>query len=256
MRPALAVLESYLVVYRRTWRGSVLGSFVLPVLIMVGFGVGVGHFVDAGGRLGQVRYLDYIVPGQVALGALNLGTFESMWPVLSGFEWSRTFHSLIATPLRIADILSGELLFILFRLVTTSVVFLGIAALFGAVHSPWAVAVPLVCALLGLAAAAPVHAFSARVVSDSYFSLLMRFALIPLGLFSGVYFPIAALPGALRVVAYLSPLWHATEVCRAATLPGVQLSALGIVAHLAYLGGWMALGYWLALRAFRRRLVT
>ena len=81
MRPALAVFESYLSVYRRTWRGSVLGSFVLPVLVMVGFGLGVGHFVDAGGRLGPVRYLDYIVPGQVAVTAFNQGSFESMWPV-------------------------------------------------------------------------------------------------------------------------------------------------------------------------------
>ncbi len=256
MRPALSVLESYLVIYRRTWRGSVLGSFVLPVLVMVGFGLGVGHFVDAGGRLGQVRYLDYIVPGQVALGALNLGTFESMWPVLSGFEWSRTYHARAAAPLRIVDILGGDLLFILFRLLTTSTVFLAIAALFGAVHSLWTVAVPLVCALLGLAAAAPVHAFAARVDSDSYFSLLMRFVLVPLGLFSGVYFPVAALPDLLRTLAYLSPLWHATELCRAATLPGVHLSGAAVVGHLAYLAGWLAVGFWLSMLAFRRRLVS
>src|SRR5207248_1803261 len=83
-------------------------------------------------------------------------------------------------------------------LLTTTVVFLGIAAAFGAIHSPWAVAVPFVCALLGLAVATPVHALSARMTSDSYFSLLLRFGLIPLGLFSGVYFPVTALPSALR----------------------------------------------------------
>lgn len=251
----LAVLESYLMVYRRTWRGSVLGTFVLPVLVMVGFGLGVGHFVDAGGRLGQVRYLDYIVPGQLAVGALNVGAFESMWPVLSGFEWSRTYHARVAAPLRIVDILSGDLLFILVRLLMTSTVFVAIAAVFGAVHSPWAVTVPLVCALLGLATAAPVHAFSARLDSEAYFALLLRFVLIPLGLFSGVYFPVAALPDALRVLAYLSPLWHATELCRAATLSGAHLSAAVVAGHLAYLAGWLVAGFWLALPAFRRRLV-
>ena len=256
MRPALAVFESYLTVYRRTWRGSVLGSFVLPVLVMVGFGLGVGHFVDAGGRLGPVRYLDYILPGQVAVTAFNQGSFESMWPVLSGFEWSRTYHSLAAAPLRIVDILGGDLLFIVFRLLTTSVVFLGIAAAFGAIHSPWAVAVPFVCALLGLAVATPVHALSARMTSDSYFSLLLRFGLIPLGLFSGVYFPVTALPSALRLLAYLSPLWHATEVCRAATLPGVPMSALALAGHLGYLAVWLVVGFWLAVLAFRRKLVS
>lgn len=256
MRPALSVLESYLVNYRRTWRGTTLGSFVLPILVMVGFGVGVGHFVDAGGRLGHVRYLDYIVPGQVAIGALNLGFFESAWPVLSRFQWIRTYHAMVAAPLRVVDILGGELLFIVIRLLSTTAVFLGIAALFGAVHSPWALAVPLVCALLGMAAAAPGHAFAARVESDSYFMLMIRFIVIPVGLFSGVYFPITALPEMLRWLAYVFPLWHAVDLSRAATLPGAHLSGLAVAGHLAYLFLWAALGFWLALRAYRRRLVV
>jgi lipooligosaccharide transport system permease protein len=251
----LAVLESYLVNYKRTWRGTTLGSFVLPVLFMLGFGLGVGHFVDAGGRLGQVRYLDFIVPGQVAAGALNLGFFESAWPVLSRFQWIRTYHAMVAAPLRVVDILGGELLFIVVRLVSASAVFLGIAAVFGAVHSWWTLAVPLVCALLGMAVAAPSHAFAARVDNDSYFMLLIRFMVIPAALFSGVYFPIAALPEVLRWLAYVFPLWHAVDLSRAATLPGAHLSVLVIAGHLAYLSLWVAAGFWLAMRAYRRKLV-
>jgi len=256
MRPALSVLECYLVNYRRTWRGTTLGSFVLPVLVMLGFGIGVGHFVDAGGRLGHVRYLDYIVPGQLAVGALNTGVFESTWPVLSRFQWVRTYHAMVAAPLRVVDILGGELLFIAIRLVSAAAVFLSVAALFGAVHSAWALAVPLVCAVLGLAAAAPVHAFAARVDSDSYFMLLIRFVVIPAGLFSGAFFPIAALPEVLRWLAYVFPLWHAVDLSRAATLPGAHLSALAVAGHLAYLCVWAVLGFWLALRAYRRKLVV
>jgi len=256
MRPALSVLEAHLVNYRRTWRGTTLGSFVLPVLFMVGFGIGVGHFVDAGGRLGQVRYLDYIVPGQVAVGALNLGFFESAWPVLSRFQWIRTYHAMAAAPLRIADIIGGGLLYILFRLLATSGVFLAVAAVFGAVHSPWVLVAPLVCALLGLATAALVHGFSSRVDNDSYFMLLIRFLLIPVALFSGVYFPISALPGVLHALAYASPVWHATELCRAVTLGHAHLSGLVVLGHVAYLAGLGALGFWLALRGFRRRLVV
>ena len=107
-----------------------------------------------------------------------------------------------------------------------------------------------------LAVAAPVHAFAARVTSDSYFSLLLRFGIIPVGLFSGVYFPVTALPSALRLLAYLSPLWHATEVCRAATLPGVPMSALALAGHLGYLAVWLVVGFWLAVLAFRRKLVS
>jgi len=100
-----------------------------------------------------------------------------------------------------------------------------------------------------------VHAFAARVTGDSYFSLLLRFGIIPVGLFSGVYFPVAALPGTVRPLAYLSPLWHATEMSRAATLGGA-LSFVSVLGHVAYLGAWLAVGFWLAVRVFRRRLVT
>jgi lipooligosaccharide transport system permease protein len=196
------------------------------------------------------------VPGQVAIGALNTGVFESAWPVLSRFQWIRTYHAMVAAPLRIVDILGGELLFIAVRLLSAAVVFLSVAALFGAVHSPWAVAVPVICALLGLAAAAPAHAFAARVENDSYFALLIRFVVVPVGLFSGVYFPISAVPEVLRWLAYVFPLWHAVDLSRAATLPGAHLSGPAIAGHVAYLGLWTAGGFWLALRAYRRRLVV
>jgi lipooligosaccharide transport system permease protein len=256
MRRTLSVLEFYLVGYRRTWRGSVFGSFLLPVLYVLGFGLGVGHFVDLGGRLGPVRYLDYLVPGILAATAAQVAFGESAWPVLSRFQWIRTYYAMVAAPLRIIDILGGSLLFVLLRLVLTTTVFLLVTTVFGAVHSGWALTVPVVCALLGLAVAGPVYALAARVETDSYFPLLMRFVIIPMTLFSGVYFPIAALPHAVRWLAYASPLWHAVDLCRAATLRGIHLPWATVLGHLAYLSGWAGLGFWLAIRAFRRRLAV
>ena len=46
--PAAAVLEYHLVSYRRTWRSSVTSSFMLPLLTVLTFGVGVGAYVDGG----------------------------------------------------------------------------------------------------------------------------------------------------------------------------------------------------------------
>src|SRR5258705_431075 len=135
---ALTVLETNLTAYRRTWRGSVLSSFVLPILFVLGFGVGVGRFVDLGGKLGPVHYLDYIVPGMLASTAVQVAFSESAWPVMSKFQWIRVYHGWVAAPLRIVDIVGGELLFLLVRLVSTAVVFLAVTAAFGAVHSWWA----------------------------------------------------------------------------------------------------------------------
>jgi lipooligosaccharide transport system permease protein len=254
MTRALSVLEFHLVGYKATWRGSLLGSFVLPVLYVIGFGFGVGHYVDAGGHLGSVRYLDYIVPGMLASTAMNVAFGESTWPVLSRFRWIRVYHSMVSTPLRMADIVGGGLLYVLFRVLVTTVTFLGVTAAFGAVHSWWALTIPATCALLGLAVALPIHAFAARVDIDSYFPLLMRFIVVPLGLFSAVFFPISALPVVLQRLAWVSPLWHAVELCRAATLAGASLPPPVIVGHVAYLAAWAAAGWWLAVRAFGAKL--
>jgi lipooligosaccharide transport system permease protein len=250
--PALAVLAHYLVGYRRTWRAGVFSSFLLPVLTVLGFGVGVGAYVDRG--VGGVSYLDWLVPGLIASTALQVAVAESTWPVLSNFKWIRTYHAQVAAPLRIGDIVGGHLAFVLFRVLTSTVAFLLVTALFGALRSPWAVAVPLISLLLGLALAAPTFAFSAAVPSDSYLALLFRFAIIPMTLFAGVFFPVEQLPDGLRQVAYVTPLWHGVDLCRAATL-GVapQWSVTG---HLLYLAAWSAAGWLLARRVFRRSLVV
>ncbi|MER7892388.1 ABC transporter permease [Micromonospora sp. NPDC094482] len=250
--PALAVLNYFLVGYRRTWRAGVFSSFLLPVLTVLGFGVGVGAYIDQG--VGGVPYLDWLVPGLIASTALQVAIGDATWPVFSNFQWIKTYFAQSAAPLRVGDILAGHLLYVLFRVLTTIAAFLLITGLFGALRSPWAVAVVPVVALLGLAVAAPTFAYSAAVSSDSWLAMLFRFAVIPMSLFAGVFFPVENLPEALRWLAYATPLWHAVDLCRAATL-GVapQWSVAG---HLLYLAAW-ALGGWLLARAvFRRRLVV
>ena len=250
--PALAVFEYFLVGYRRVWRGSALSSFLLPLLIMVGFGLGVGAYVEDG--VGGVSYLDYLVPGLIASTALQIAISDSTWPVLSNFTWVKIYFAQVAAPLRVADILGGHLAFVLFRVLTSSAVFLLVAAVFGTLHSPWALATLPLVVLVGLAVAAPTFAYSSSVSSDNYLALLFRVGVIPMTLFAGVFFPVELLPGTLRWLAYASPLWHGVDLCRAATL-GVA-PQWSIAGHLLYLSAWSGGGWLLAYRCFRRRLVV
>lgn len=250
--PALAVLSYHLVGYRRTWRASVFSSFLLPVLTVLGFGVGVGAYVDQG--VGGVPYLDWILPGLIASTAFQVAVSESTWPVYGNFQWTKLYFAQSAAPLRVVDILGGHLLFVLFRVFTASVAFLLVAAAFGVVRSVWALAALPVVLLLGLAVAAPTFAFAGRVPADSYLALLFRFAVIPATLFAGVFFPVESLPVVLRWLAYATPLWHGVDLCRAAVL-GVapQWSVTG---HLLYLAVWALAGWLLARRVFHRTLVV
>ncbi|MET0496178.1 MAG: ABC transporter permease, partial [Actinoplanes sp.] len=179
---------------------------------------------------------------------------DSSWPVLGGFEWQRIYYGQAAAPLRVADILDGHLLFIVFRTLTGSAAFLLIASAFGTMHSWWALATLPIAALVGLAVATPTFAYAASIRSDSYLAILFRLGMIPMSLFSGVFFPVESLPAALRWIAWVLPLWHGVDLSRAATL-GVapSWSATG---HVLYLALWAGAGWLLAYRAFSRRLVV
>jgi len=245
------VLEYHLVNYRRTWRSSALSSFVLPLLTMLGFGVGVGAYVRGG--IGGVPYLDWMVPGLIASTAVQTAIGESSWPVFSHFEWLRSYWAQAAAPLRVGNILGGHLAFAMVRVLTSVLAFLLVTTAFGTMHSWWALTVPAIGALVGLAVAAPTFAYAASIHSDSYLAILFRLGLVPMSLFSGVFFPVESLPVALRAVAYALPLWHGVDLTRAATL-GVA-PAWSIPGHLVYLAAWSVAGWLLARHRFARRLV-
>ena len=251
LRSALPVFNHRWVFYLRTWRGSVFSSFLLPVMFLVGMGVSVGSYVDNAGTLG-LPYVDFIAPGLLVSTAFQIAVSEATYPVLGGFLWVRSYHAMQASPLRPRDMVGGELLWLSLRVGTSALGFLVVMLLFGVLHSPWAATLVLVAALLGIAAGAPVLAYSATVRHDSMFALLFRFAVIPMTLFAGVFFPVDQLPTLARGVAYATPLWHAVELSRAASL-GID-TAVAWPWHVAYLLAWAVAGYLLAVRQFVRRL--
>jgi lipooligosaccharide transport system permease protein len=157
-----------------------------------------------------------------------------------------------ATPLMPSDMVGGELLWAGLRAGSSAVGFLVVMVLFGVVHSVWAVTVVPVALLLAASVAGAVAAFSATIKSDGMFAVLFRFTVIPMTLFAGVFFPVALMPAVARWLAYISPLWHGVELCRAATL-GVR-PAGPVWLHVGYLTAWAVAGYALARWRFTKKL--
>jgi lipooligosaccharide transport system permease protein len=241
--------------YRRTWKGSVVSSFLLPLLYLAAMGVGLGSFVDRNGHnpaLGGVSYLTYIAPGLLAATAMQTAVGEATYPIMGKIKWNFVFHAMVATPLRPVDIVAGQLTFISFRLLTTCGVFLGVIAAFGAIGSPFGVLCLVVALLVGLAFAAPVFALTARMESDAGFAMIFRFGVIPMFLFSGAFFPVSQLPDAVEWLAYVTPLWHGVTLSRSLSLGSVPIGPA--IGHVAYLLLWISAGTWLTVRGLTRRL--
>lgn len=254
-RPAAAAFGYWLAQYRRTWRSGLFSGFLIPLLWLSSIGLGVGSYIDrdSGGYAG-VGYLAYLAPGLLASLAFNTGIGVATFPVYGAIKWNKQFQAMLATPLRIIDVLTGLLGFVAARLAIAVAGFFVVMLGFGAVRSAWAPLSLLAALLTGLAVAAPTCGYAATVTSEMRFALLNRFAILPLTLFSGVFFPIEQLPVVLRPLAWLSPLWHGAELCRAATLGTAP--AWPAIVHTGYLLAWTAVGFWLARAAFTRRLIV
>ncbi|GAA2514473.1 ABC transporter permease [Pilimelia columellifera] len=246
----IGVFEYQWVAFRRVWRSSVTMSFILPLLTILGFGVGVGAYVPS---VEGLPYLSFVVAGLLASTAMQTAVGDATWPVLDAFIWNRLHYAQAAAPPSPADIAVGRLLYIVSRVMIPVVVFLAVAYAFGVPRSVWALASVPVCAALAWATVGPCMALSAAVDSDLQLNLLYRLVVLPMTLFSGVFFPVEQLPEALRWLSFVFPLWHGVDLCRVAML-GVDPS-WPVWAHLTVLVAWGVAGTWVMVRVFARRLV-
>ncbi len=251
---AVRELRFWLTDYRRTWRGSIYSTVLSPVLYLGAMGLGLGSLVDTRGTasLGGVSYLAFLAPGLLAANAMQTAISTSTYPVLASVKWLKTYQAAAATPLRPRDIFHGHLLFTLLRLTMNSSIFIVVMAAFGAARSPWVLAALPVAVLTGLAFAAPVEAFAVLQTRDQPFSVLYRFGMIPLFLFSGTFFPVTQLPAWVRPLAYATPLWHGVALCRSLSLGTATIAEA--LAHVGYLAVLAAVGVAAGNRAYRRRL--
>ena len=255
--PVVRVLEREWVVWKRLWRGSVFSAIVAPLLFLAAMGVGLGDLVDENqGKVAGVSYLAFVAPGLMAASAVMQGAGESLWPVMAGVKWMGTYHAAVSTPVESSDVYGGQLAWTGFRATIGATVFLAIAAILGGIPSFWGVLAIPATVMGAVAIAAPLSAWAVTCDSDAAFAVVMRIVIFPLFLFSGTFFPVDQLPDAIEWVSFLSPLWHAVELCRGATTGGVAgADTIGeVVVHVAVLVVWIVAGWMWGTRTFERTL--
>jgi len=250
------VYEHQFLLYRRTWRGSIINSFFSPVLFLLAMGVGLGSFVDRSGgdALGGVSYLAFLAPGLLASTVMQTASFESTFPIMAGFVWIKRYHAMHATPIEPTEIALGQLAWSATRITLVGSIFVLVMGLFGAVASPLVLLAIPVATLTGLAFAGPITAYAATQKTMTSFNYIFRFGITPLFLFSGTFFPVEQLPLFLQPVAWLTPLYHGVALSRSLALgtagaePVVALVHLGVL--LLFIGG----GLVATLVVFNRRM--
>ena len=228
-----------------------------PVLYLVSIGLGLGSFIDQNaGSTGVdgVSYLTFLAPALLATAAIQGALDESVFPTLEGFKWNKLFFSMNATPLSGNHIAMGVFFNSLIRTVFTAVLYWFVMLAFGVLESPRACLAIFTAVMAGAAFGAFMQALAGFLENENvFFTIVERFIIMPLFLFSGTFYPLTNMPIYLQWIGWISPLWHATELGRWLTY-GSEISTQMLFVHFIFLNSILVVGLIASRRIFTRRL--
>lgn len=250
----LRVAEAEARIYRRTWRGSIVSSFLTPILYLLAMGVGLGSLVDANlpDGLEGVSYLTFLAPGLLVATAMQTGASEGAWKVMGGMRWRETWKARLASPIGVPSLVFGHMIWSGARVFMVSVIFAIVMAAFRVAPLMESLAAVIPAFLVGIAMVAATTAYTVRLKDVQGLAMFFRFVVIPMFLFSGVFFPITNLPGWLQPVALITPMFHGVELARSIVI-GVP-PAIAPWISVMYLVAWTIIGTVASVAPIRRKL--
>ena len=240
------------------WIWLILGIAIAnPVLYLVSIGLGVGAYIDkntGGMGVDGVSYITFLAPALLATAAIQGAIDESVYPTLEGFKWDKIFFSMNSTPLSGNHIAMGVFFNSVIRVTFTAVIYWFVMLAFGVLESPRAWLAIFTAIMAGAAFGAMMQALAGMLENeDIFFTVLQRFVIMPLFLFSGTFYPLTNMPIYLQWIGWISPLWHATELGRWLTY-GHEISTLMLYTHFVFLNSILVIAVIASRRIFTRRL--
>jgi lipooligosaccharide transport system permease protein len=234
---ARRLVERNIVAYRRGWLVLVSGFFE-PLFYLLSIGLGLNHLVGdvtVGGK--AVSYTVYVAPGLLASSAMNGAIYDATFGMFFKLKIVKTYD--------------GELAWALIRGTIYSAAFLVVMLALGLVASWWAVLCLPAAVLVSFAFGGMGMGGTCYMRSWQDFDLI-SLAIIPLFLFSGVFYPLSVYPGWLRVVVAITPLYQGVALLR-----GLDTGAVGpvLLVHAAYLAVAGYVGLHMATRKLRLLLL-
>ncbi len=237
----------------RLWKSEFVAQLLEPIFVILALGLGLGQFVNLGN--GQ-SYVSFLAPGLLAMFPMFTCIFECAWGSYTKLEMQGTFRAVIATPVSIDDVITGEILWGTSRAVVNASYLLLVATVLSPwlhmVHSPLAILVIPVAVVPGLMFSAMGICFASIARAMSQFSYFFNLIINPMFWFGGAFFPFDKLPHWAQVLGWFIPLTHAVNLYRG--LLGGHLHA-SMAVDLVWLLVATAFFYWLALAGMRKRLI-
>ncbi|MCE5298529.1 MAG: ABC transporter permease [Methanoregulaceae archaeon] len=203
-------------VFFKTYQVNFLPPFIEPVLYLLAIGFGLGMFV---GEIDGVPYVNFIAPALLAISMMNAAFFECTYSSYVRMYYQKTFEAMIATPLSLDDVVTGELLWGATRSLIYSSVMLLVLTVFGVVDLPSSLFIIPFSFLAGLLFACIAMCFTAITPGIDALNYPSFLFITPMFLFSGTFFPLTVLPPTVQVFTVLFlPLTQLVIITRSLTL--------------------------------------
>jgi len=197
------------------------------------------------------RYIDFLVPGLLGMNLMGSGVWGLGFGIVDARR-RKLLKRLIASPMSRSQYLLSFLLARLVMLYVEVAVLMGFAVLVFGIPlrgSIWELA--LICLVSALSFSALGLLLASRVQTIEGASGLMNFVMMPMWIFSGVFFSADRFPDMLQPFIRALPLTAVIDALRAQILQGVGLGHLAN--QLAVITGWLFICFFSALKLFRWR---
>jgi ABC-2 type transport system permease protein len=197
------------------------------------------------------RYIDFLVPGLLGMNLMGSGIWGLGFAIVDARK-KRLLKRLIATPMSRFQYLASFALSRLTLLFIEVGLLLGFAVL--AFGVPLRGSLPLlvvICLLASLSFASLGLLIASRAQTMEGASGLMNLVMLPMWIFSGVFFSAARFPDQIQPLIQVLPLTAVIDALRANILRGAGWQA--VAPELAIVLAWLVLSFFLALKLFRWR---
>lgn len=198
---------------RRNLTKTMALTLIAPVLYLLAFGYGLGR----GTLVEGYSYLDFVIPGIIALTAMTTAFNTSGLKLHVDRLFYKCFDETLMAPVSPFSIIVGKALIGVVRGLMSSAAILAVALVFSpmpAMNLLFPLSLVLTCftfSFLGV-----IVAMLAKTHQDM--TLFMSLVILPMSFLSGTFFSLSQVPDALTVALYASPLTHACLCLRTSAL--------------------------------------
>src|SRR5687767_4769007 len=197
------------------------------------------------------RYIDFVIPGLLGMNLMGTGIWGIGFAIVDSRS-KRLLKRFMATPMSRAEYLMAFLLSRLAFLILEVVTLLGFAALvFGVPLRGSIIELSVICLVSALAFGGLGLLIASRAKTVEGVSGLMNLVMLPMWIFSGVFFSSSNFPSVVQPVIKALPLTAVNDALRANMLEGTSIAGLGL--EMAIITGWLVVSFVAALKLFRWR---